>query len=174
MTDVIGEWILETIRTHPGIRADELREIFGDVSPELRRLHAAGMIETSEGRYWTDCECWERVRRSRYRLKEVSSIMTNEKDIDAELRSVPVPEPVEATEEDQYLVDYVQAYAAQSEAGDWQVHIAVVYDGYTTEIVLSANDAKALSGGVAMANSLILRERTKDKFARKRAPKTAE
>ncbi len=57
-------WVLEMIRDHPGIRADELREIFddADVSPELRRLHAAGLIETSGGAFWTDCECWGRVR----------------------------------------------------------------------------------------------------------------
>lgn len=54
--------ILEMIRKHPGIRSDELRGIFdADISPELRRLHAAGVIEEKGGAYWTDCECWGRV-----------------------------------------------------------------------------------------------------------------
>lgn len=58
----IEHWALEMIRDHPGIRADELRRIFeADVSPELRRLHAAGLIETRDGAFWTDCECWGRV-----------------------------------------------------------------------------------------------------------------
>lgn len=101
--------------------------------------------------------------------------MTNDKEvIDAELQNVPVPVAEEIGEDDQYLVDYVQAYAGQDEAGNWQVHLVLVWEGETVEIVLSANDAKALSGGVAMANSCILKERTKEKFGRKKAPKSTD
>ena len=99
--------------------------------------------------------------------------MTTDKVVDDELQNVPIPVE-EIEEDDQYLVDYVQAYAAQDEAGNWQVHIALVWEGETPEIVLSANDAKALSGGVAMANSIIMKERAKEKFSRKKAPKTAD
>lgn len=108
-------------------------------------------------------------------MVEVSSIMTTEKrDVNAELQDVPVPVAEEIGEDDQYLVDYVQAYAGQDEAGDWQVHVVIVWEGDTSEIVLSANDAKALSGGVAVANSYILKQKTREKFGRKKAPKTAE
>lgn len=101
--------------------------------------------------------------------------MTNDKEvIDAELQNVPVPVAEEIGEDDQYLVNYVQAYAGQDEAGNWQVHLVLVWEGETVEIVLSANDAKALSGGVAMANSCILKERTKEKFGRKKAPKSTD
>ncbi len=101
--------------------------------------------------------------------------MTSEKEaIDAELQGVPVPVDEEIGEDDRYLVDYVQTYAGQDEAGEWQVHLVLVWEGETVEIVLSANDAKALSGGVAMANSYILKERTKEKFGRRKAPKTAD
>ncbi len=105
---------------------------------------------------------------------EVTGIMTNDKTVDAELQGVPVPVAEEIEEDDQYLVDYVQAYAAQDEAGNWQVHIALVWEGEAVEIVLSANDAKALSGGIAMANSIIMKEKAKEKFGRKKAPKTAD
>ncbi len=105
--------------------------------------------------------------------------MTNEKEeIDFELRQVdridaPVPEKEEIMEDEQYEVDYVQAYAAPDETGAWKVHIVVVWEGDTNEIILSANDAKALVGGVAVANSTIMRERAKEKFSRKKTPKTA-
>lgn len=111
-------------------------------------------------------------------MEEVTGIMTNDK-IEFELRQVPVeerpPAPrTEITEDDQFPVDYVNAYAAQNEAGDWEVHVVVIYDGDMFEILLSANDSKALSGGVAMANSFILKERTREKFGRKKTPKSAE
>lgn len=108
-------------------------------------------------------------------MVEVSSIMTTEKrDVNAELQGVPVPVNEEIGEDDQYLVEYVQAYAGQDAAGNWLVHVALIWEGEAVEIVLSANDAKALSGGVAVANSYIMKERTKEKFSRKKAPKTAE
>lgn len=101
--------------------------------------------------------------------------MTTEKrDVNAELQGVPVPVNEEIEEDDQYLVEYVQSYAGQDGAGSWQVHIALIWEGEAVEIVLSANDAKALSGGVAVTNSYIMKERAKEKFSRKKAPKTAE
>lgn len=57
----ISYWILCLVRDHPGIEAAKVSEILEcDVSPELRELHARGMIETRGGRIWTDCEYWER------------------------------------------------------------------------------------------------------------------
>lgn len=101
--------------------------------------------------------------------------MTNGKDeMDAELRSVPVPVNEEIGEDDQYRVDYVQTYAAQDDDGNWEVHVALVWEGDAVEIILSANDAKALSGGVAMANSVVMKERTKAKFGRIKARKSAD
>lgn len=109
--------------------------------------------------------------------------MTNENqgkkdiDIDAELRQVPVEEPTPKTEispDDQYLVEYVQTYAAQQTDGRWYVHVVIVWGGDEQEIIFDAADAKALSGGVAMANSYIMKEKTKDRFTRKKAPKSSD
>ncbi len=97
-----------------------------------------------------------------------------ETNIDYELKQVPAEElpPKEIDESDQYRVEYVQCYAGLNDAGEWEVHIAVVWDGDPNEIILDAGDAKALSGGIAVANSYIMKERTKAKFTRKKPQKS--
>ena len=147
-------------------------QIIASTPHSMEKTMAAEIIRAlaDSGAFLT--EAW---RRARPRTDEETGIMTNEKEeIDAELQGVPVLVDEEIGEDDRYLVDYVQAYAGQDEAGDWQVHLVLVWEGETVEIVLSANDAKALSGGVAMANSYILKERTKERFGRRKAPKTAD
>lgn len=88
-------------------------------------------------------------------------------------RKVEVPEDrIEILEDSQYPAEYTQAYAAMNEAGDWEVHIGLIYDGDPQEIILDAGDAKALSGGLAIANSYIVKERTKARFSRKKTAKS--
>lgn len=68
---VVEDATLRTVRDNPGLRAEELYGIlnrqnvgasFAAVFEALRILWILGSIERSEGRYWTDCECWGRVR----------------------------------------------------------------------------------------------------------------
>ncbi len=68
---VVEDATLRTIRDNPGLRAEELYGIltrkeggasFAAFFEALRILWILGSIERSEGRYWTECECWGRVR----------------------------------------------------------------------------------------------------------------
>lgn len=67
---VVEDATLRTVRDNPGLRAEEIYGIlnrqnvgasFAAVFEALRILQVRGMIETSEGRHWTECECWGRV-----------------------------------------------------------------------------------------------------------------
>ncbi len=69
---IVEDAALRIIRENPGVRADELHRIlvrervvgatFAALTSALRELQLRGEIESSEGGYWTDCECWGRVR----------------------------------------------------------------------------------------------------------------
>ncbi len=78
-----------------------------------------------------------------------------------------IPEAVpQDIDDDRYDVEYTGAYAAQDPDGEWKVHISLIWDGDPNEIVLTAAGAKALSGGVAVANSYIMKETAKAKIGR--------
>lgn len=67
----VEDLTLRTIRENPGSSAGEIYGIlvrgksagasFAAIVEALRYLQYRGEIERSEGRYWTDCECWGRV-----------------------------------------------------------------------------------------------------------------
>lgn len=67
---VVEDVTLRAVRDNPGLRAEELYGIlirenvgasFAAIVEALRVLQLRGSIERSEGRHWTDCECWGRV-----------------------------------------------------------------------------------------------------------------
>lgn len=187
---VIDEAVLRLIRAHPGIAPEELFALsigestggsYEAVLESIRRLRSRGEIESKDRRLWTDCECWGRVRSKPPGISEVSGIMTNEKEQQEEQgvpmigdfgETIPMEIPQDV-DDDRYDVEYNGAYAAQDPDGEWKVHISLIWEGDPSEIVLSAAGAKALSGGIALANSYIMKESVKGRFKRSR-PKGTE